>query len=284
MADSNKLLSLDVWGASNQWMRDYINSEDAKSLKTAALSSDQTKLLFYKEANPTSESIPAFEIVIPVSDLSSVIQKVTGAVEGNVVIFGTDGSLKDTGLKVTDLPTTATVEQMIVEKVSQASHMKKEIVQELPSAESADQDTFYLIKIDSATGTDKYEIWTKIGDELVLIDDTSVSLVGYATTEQMLEAISTAKTEAINEAVAQADVNAQTKADTALSSAKQYTDSLVSPLTNRVATLETDMTNTNQSVTSISNRVTVLENASGGMEVASTEEALAIFNSIFGTA
>lgn len=288
MADTIKFMTLDVWGVNEQWIRDYINKEDAKSIKTAALSSDGQKFLFYKEASPTVDTVPAFEIPIPSADLSSVIAKVTGAVEGDIAVFGAGGGLKDTGIKADDLATKTTVETLVAEKIAQAAHMQKEIVQELPVAEDADPNKFYLILIESATGKDKYEIWTKIGTELILIDDTSVDLSGYSTTEQMIAAIGTAKTEAINEAVSKADLNAQSKADKALADSKSYTDSLVNPLTNRVSSLETtaeniesDITSLNQNLTSVSDRVTTLETKVGNMQVATVDEALAVFNSVF---
>lgn len=288
MADTIKFLSIDVWGKTQEWLRDYINREDAKSLKTVALSSDNQKLLFYKEAAPTVDSVPAFEITIPVADLSTVISKVTGAVEGDVAIFSTGGSLKDTGLKADDLATKTIVETMIAEKIAQASHMKKEVVQELPSAEDADVNTFYLIQIESAEGADKYEIWTKIGTELILIDDTSIDLSGYLTGDQVNALVSTAKQEAINEAVATADTNAQEKADKALADAKAYTDGIADPLKNRVTTLEgradgvdESISTLNQSVTSIRDRVTTLESTVDNIQVATEEEALAVFNSVF---
>ena len=288
MADAIKFLTLDVWGKNEEWLRDYINKEDAKSLKSVALSSDNQKLLYYKEANPTADSIPAFEITIPAADLSTVIKKVTGAVEGDIAIFSTGGSLKDTGLKADDLATKDNVEAIVAEKIAQATHMKKEVVQELPAAEDADANTFYLIKIESATGTDKYEIWTKIGTELILIDDTSMNMSGYLTSEQVKALIATAKQEAIDSAVATADLNAQAKADKALADSKAYTDSVVDPLKNRVTTLETradgfdqSITTINQNLTSVSDRVTTLETTVGNMQVATVEEALAVFNSVF---
>lgn len=290
MAETIKYMTLDVWQANEGWIRDYINREDAKALKSVALSSDNTKLLFYKIANPTSESIPAFEITIPAPDLESVIKKVTGAVEGDVAVFGSGGSLKDTGLKVTDIATTSSVEQLISEKIANLSHMKKEIVQELPDAADADANTFYLIKFETASGADKYEIWTKIGNELVLIDDTSIDLTNYVTSDVMTNSIAIAKTDAINEAVAKADTNAQAKADKALSDSKSYTDGLINPLTNRVSTAETDIDNLessvltiNQNISSIGDRVTTVENAVNNISVATVEEALAVFNTVFGT-
>lgn len=291
MADSvMKFLTLDVWGTNEQWLRDYINSKDAEAIKSVALSYDGTnaKLLYYREKNPTDDTIPAYEIAIPAADLSSVISKVTGAVEGDIAVFATGGGLKDTGLKADDVATKASVEALVAEKIAQASHMKKEVVQELPAAEDADANTFYLIKIESTTGKDKYEIWTKIGTELILIDDTSLDLSGYFTAEQVKAAIATAKQEAIDSAVATADTNAQAKADKALADAKSYTDGLVNPLTNRVSTLETradgvdaSITTINQNLTSMGDRVSTLETKVGNMQVATVEEALEVFNSVF---
>lgn len=289
MADPIKFITLDVWGKNQAWIHDYITIQDSKSLKTVSLSSDRTKLLFYKIENPTADTLPAFEIEIPSADLSTVIKKVTDAIEGNVAVFGSGGSLKDTGIDSTKLVTTDSIEPLILEKISQSQHMKKVVVTELPDPADADANTFYLIKIDTATGSDKYEIWTKIGDELILIDDTSVDLENYVTKTDAQDMIAIAKSEAISSAVEQALASAQVKIEESLAVAKSYTDDKISPITIKVSDLETNVTGIQDSITtinsnisSLNDKMTNIENKVGNMEIATESEMLEAFNTAFG--
>ena len=55
-----------------------------------------------------------------------------------------------------------------------------EKVEFLPDPLFADPNVLYLLPVD-----DKFEIYAKIGDEMILIDDTDISLEGYATTEDI---------------------------------------------------------------------------------------------------
>lgn len=282
MADTKKFLTFEVFQANESWIRDYINQKDALSIKTVSLSSDNTRLEFYKVDSPTSSTPPAISIEIPVTSLDSVIKKVMGATVGDVATLTADGSIADSGIKATDLATISAVAQMIAEKISQASHMKKELVTTLPSPDKADANTFYLVKKDSVTGADKYEIWTLIGSDLIMIDDTSIDLSGYIDTATLTAALARIKSEALAEAA----TVAQQKADAALSSAKAYTDSEVAKVGTRVGTLETtvsqhttSITNINNTLSTHSDRITALEEKEP--EVATEEEALAAFNAIF---
>lgn len=282
MADTKKFLTFDIFQKNEEWIRDYINQKDAFSIKTVSLSSDNKKLEFYKEESPTSSTPPAISIEIPLTSLDSVIKKVMGATAGNVPTLTADGSLADSGLKATDLATTAAVAQMIAEKIIQASHMKKEIVTTLPSADKADANTFYLIKKDNVTGADKYEIWTLIGSDLVMIDDTSIDLSGYIDTATLATELAKIKSEALAEAA----TDAQKKADAALNSAKAYTDSEVAKVSTRVGTLEstvsghtTSISGINTTLSSHTDRIKALEEKE--LDVATEAEALAAFNSIF---
>lgn len=282
MADTKKFLTFDVFQKNEEWIRDFINEKDSLSIKTVSLSSDNTRLEFYKVDSPTSSTPPAISIEIPVTSLDSVIKKVMGATAGDVPILTADGSLSDSGIKAADLATTTAVAQMIAEKISQASHMKKELVTTLPSPDKADANTFYLVKKDSVTGADKYEIWTLIGSDLVMIDDTSIDLSGYIDTATLTAALAKIKSEALAEAAA----DAQKKADAALNSAKAYTDAEVAKVSTRVGTLETTVSQHTNSISVINNtlsthgdRITALEEKEP--DVATEAEALAAFNAIF---
>lgn len=73
--------------------------------------------------------------------------------------------------------------------VAASGHLKKEVVETLPAAGDADGNTLYL-KMNAETG--HYDIYGLVGSEVVLLDDTSVDLSQYSTTEQMNAAISAA--------------------------------------------------------------------------------------------
>lgn len=60
--------------------------------------------------------------------------------------------------------------------VASAGHLKREIVQTLPPIAAIDPDTIYMIKDNSATGSDKYKEYMLIDGEIVQIGDTSVDL------------------------------------------------------------------------------------------------------------
>lgn len=82
-------------------IKNYIDVNDAKSLKTVAI--DGNTLKFYKVSEPVGDTTPAYEIELPETDISGLLAKLTGAVEGDVVIANADGTVKDGGVKLADL-------------------------------------------------------------------------------------------------------------------------------------------------------------------------------------
>ena len=288
MTEKIKYISLEGWQANEQWIRNYIDAKDAASIKSAGISTDGKKLYFYKIATPSSDTAPAFEIELPSPDLDAYVRKIMNATAGHVAVVNADGTYRDGGVALTALAKSADVSKEIAEKISQSSHMKKELVTALPSAAKADNNTFYLIKINSVSGKDKYEIWTKIGDELVLIDDTSLDLSGYVNQTALASQLAALKKEAVDAATAAAATDAANKAKQTLSDAKAYTDSKTNPLTTKVSTLEnnvaeikSNITTINSTISSQGDRIHALETEMDRMEVATNDELLTIFNSIF---
>lgn len=92
-----KVLTIENLGV----IKDYIDVNDAKSLKTVAV--DGNKLKFYRVSEPVGDTEAAYEIELPEADLSGVLAKLTGATENNVVTVGADGTVKDSGIKSADL-------------------------------------------------------------------------------------------------------------------------------------------------------------------------------------
>lgn len=81
------------------------------------------------------------------------------------------------------------VAEAIAAAIAGASHLKKEVVTTLPEASAADENTLYLI-LNAETG--HYDIYGLVNGAVILLDDTTVDLSGYSTTEQMNNAISAA--------------------------------------------------------------------------------------------
>lgn len=84
-------------------IKNYVNTADAKSLKTVAISGNTLK--FYKVEEPVGETAPAYEITLPSTDISGLMAKLTGATENNIVVAGTDGEVKDSGVAIDSLAT-----------------------------------------------------------------------------------------------------------------------------------------------------------------------------------
>ena len=85
----------------------------------------------------------------------------------------------------TDVITTLTpyaTKTYVGEQISNADHLKREIVTEIPKPETADKNTIYMLKIESATGNDKYREYLLIDGTVQCIGDTSVDLTDYAKT------------------------------------------------------------------------------------------------------
>ena len=85
-----------------------------------------------------------------------------------------------TDTDVTNTLTTYATKTYVGEQISSADHLKREIVTEIPSPETADKNTIYMLKIESATGEDKYKEYLLIDGTVQCIGDTSVDLTDYA--------------------------------------------------------------------------------------------------------
>ena len=82
--------------------------------------------------------------------------------------------------------TTVRLQQEWLKSISKAGHARFEVAEAIPDASAAQENIMYLVMNDK---TQHYDIYAKVNDEVVLLDDTTVDLSGYATKEQ-LEAVS----------------------------------------------------------------------------------------------
>lgn len=101
----------------------------------------------------------------------------------------TDTVYDDTDIKTelsTKVDTTTLVDYAtktyVGEQISNANHLKREIVTEIPKPETTDENTIYMLKIESATGNDKYREYLLIDGTMQCVGDTSVDLTDYAKT------------------------------------------------------------------------------------------------------
>jgi hypothetical protein len=93
------------------------------------------------------------------------------------------------GYGITDAMTSTEVTEAIKQAVSASGHAHFEVAESAPSPETAKDNVLYLVM---NPNTQHYDIYAKVDDAVVLLDDTTVDLSAYSTTEQMNQAIQTA--------------------------------------------------------------------------------------------
>ena len=83
------------------------------------------------------------------------------------------------------------VQEAIQAAIAASGHAHFEEVDAVPSAEDAKENVMYLV-MNETTG--HYDIYAKVGESVVLLDDTTVDLSAYAKTAEVTAAISAAIT------------------------------------------------------------------------------------------
>ncbi|MBQ4523346.1 MAG: hypothetical protein IJA10_10415 [Lachnospiraceae bacterium] len=100
---AEKYVSLERLTQYDGLIKNYINTADAKAFKTAKFDDATRKLKLFKAESPADDATADFEVVIPETDVSGLLAKLTGVTEGDVVIANADGTVKDSGVKLADL-------------------------------------------------------------------------------------------------------------------------------------------------------------------------------------
>lgn len=90
------------------------------------------------------------------------------------------------GYGITDAMTATAIAEAIQTAIAATGHASFSKVDAVPSAEEAKANVLYLV-MNADTGF--YDIYAKVEDEVVRLDDVSVNLDAYSTTEQMNAAI-----------------------------------------------------------------------------------------------
>lgn len=130
------------------------------------------------------------------------------------------------GYGIADAYTKTQTTAEINKAVANAGHLKRTIVTQLPSVESADEHTIYMVAKNSGSGNNVYDEYFLVvtgqtdsqTKKFEKISDSAVNLTNYATKNE----VATAKQEAINAA----STDASTKSNKALADAKSYADGL----------------------------------------------------------
>lgn len=158
------------------------------SVNGAAVAITGLQALAYKakisEADLDDALLASIAAKATAADLSALTVRVTtleGAVEE---IQGDVESLQNAGYQ-----TSAQVQTAIQTAIAASGHAHFKKVDAVPTAETAEENVLYLVM--NAT-TNHYDIYALVGTSVELLDDTTVDLSAYSTTEQMNAAISAA--------------------------------------------------------------------------------------------
>lgn len=117
------------------------------------------------------------------ADDSTVVKRVTvggsaAPMSNNSVALGSaaGASTESTLTDGANLPTGSAVKAYVDSALASAGSLTKEVVQTVPSAADADENTLYYV-MNSTTGY--YDVYQKIGGSVVRLDDVSIDLSGY---------------------------------------------------------------------------------------------------------
>lgn len=158
------------------------------SVNGAAVAIKGLQALAYKAQISESDLDDALKASIAAkataADLSALTVRVETA-EGTIEeIQGDIETLQNAGYQ-----TSAQVEAAIQAAVAASGHAHFEKVDSVPTAETAEENVLYLV-MNATTG--HYDIYALVAGEVELIDDTTVDMSNYSTTEQMNAAIKAA--------------------------------------------------------------------------------------------
>ena len=121
--------------------------------------------------------------------LASIAAKATDADLDALTVRVTTAEGEIEEIKAAGYQTADQVQTIVQQAIAASGHAHFEKVDAVPDAESAQENTMYLVMNED---TGHYDIYALIGESVELIDDTTVDLTAYSTTEQMNTAISEA--------------------------------------------------------------------------------------------
>lgn len=118
------------------------------------------------------------------------------ALKASIAAKATDADLQALTVRVGNIETAGyqnaqQVQEAIQSAIAASGHAHFEEVDAVPSADEAEENVMYLVMNET---TSHYDIYAKVGDAVVLLDDTTVDLSAYAKTADVTAAISAAIT------------------------------------------------------------------------------------------
>lgn len=118
-------------------------------------------------------------------DISSKVDKEEGKsliADSEITRLSTVENYDDSEVKedISTIKSDYATKTYVGEQIAAADHLKREIVTEVPTAETAAENVIYMLKVESAVGADKYKEYMLIDGEVACVGDTSVDLTDYA--------------------------------------------------------------------------------------------------------
>lgn len=118
-------------------------------------------------------------------DISGKVDKEEGKsliADSEITRLSTVKNYDDSAVKedIATIKTDYATKTYIGEQITAADHLKREIVTEVPTAETAAENVIYMLKVESTVGADKYKEYMLIDGEVACVGDTSVDLTDYA--------------------------------------------------------------------------------------------------------
>ena len=151
---------------------------------------DETKLTRLSHLKSLAEIVKSgYATKLTVSNLENRLNDIVASggepnTINKILVNGTEQAIsEDKAVNIT-VPTEAEIEQAITTAVEAANHATFVQADAVPEASAAQKNVFYLV-LNEETGF--YDIWALIGDEVVRLDDTSVTLDGYVTVDALNE-------------------------------------------------------------------------------------------------
>ena len=170
---ANLLMPLQIerqYGASLDANYSFDTLEELKKYATTSALSYSGQILYCKE-NDTLYKVN--------NDKTDV-----GYLGGGAAIDDTTTSL-DSTWSSEKIANNYSTKEYVAEQISNAVHLVKEIVDEIPLAENAKENVIYMIKDDTVTSGDIYKEYQLINGEVVQTGDTSIDLTEYAKTTEI---------------------------------------------------------------------------------------------------
>ena len=118
-------------------------------------------------------------------DISGKVDKEEGKsliADSEITRLSTVKNYDDSAVKedIATIKTDYATKTYVGEQIAAADHLKREIVTEVPIAETATENVIYMLKVESAVDADKYKEYMLIDGEVACVGDTSADLTDYA--------------------------------------------------------------------------------------------------------